>query len=61
MEREELEDGQQTAPSEVWGQMSAEQREHVLHLLTRIACEYVEANLEGGEENQGTESADDEQ
>ena len=41
--------------------MSASQREHVLRLLTRIACEYVQAHLERGEGNRMPENTDDEQ
>lgn len=61
MVREDLEDDPQVAPSEVWGRMSADQREHVFCLLTRVACEYVETHLEGGEENRIPENIDDEQ
>lgn len=60
MEREELEESTQTAPAEVWKQMSAEQREHVHRLLIRIACEYVETHLEGREGNRMPENTDDE-
>lgn len=56
MKREEFEEGTQTVPSEVWGRMSAAQREHVYRLITRIACEYVEACLEGREEDRAPEN-----
>jgi len=60
MEREEPEESTQTAPAEVWEQMSAEQREHVHRLLIRIACEYVETHLKAGEGDRVQENTDDE-
>lgn len=61
MESEEFKEDTQTVPAEVWGRMSAAQREHVLRLLIRIACEYVETHPERGEENRTPENTDDEQ
>ena len=61
MVREELENDSQLAPSEVWGRMSADQREHVKRLLTQIACGYVETHLERGEGNRILENIDNEQ